>query len=800
MTIRTKLTANVLLVVAVIGAVAATSFLGMRFIKEKLSYLTEKSTPFQLRTVEFQRAVQAVTSDLTKVGAARTQAEFTASRKEADASLQTAKEAQKTLETMSGERVSTSDELTAIAAELATVTENRLKAEDESAKAGQQITQRLKETAARLKELDALIKALQVSRSKAYSTSADDKDAILTRVRSLEMLKTTLKELKLSIYESGRKGAKSDPVRLLNKAAQNSFVRGSTKVLAEVKVLAVKIDELVKAREAAGNDLRLSEVNGRLDGLIEEIADEADKEDEKYSEIAGKQGTYQSQAATAVTSLAANSEIVSLGISVEGFASRLFTATTPKDVDALATEINATFGRIASVHKNLDASLKKIGATKEQRILAGAVASLNGTRGILFAADGIITKLKRKMAMQDQATIVAGKLRNIVLTQAEQGKKTASGAQEGQEKAIATVNRMVRFSTTLIGAIGIASILIGIFFGFWIYRSIAGPLQQLLGASAQVAKGDLTGNLSAVSNDEVGEVQASVGEMVRNLRGMVENINDVTRNLSGSSEGLATTAAALQAGATQQTTQIEQAVTAMTEMTQTTLEVARNSAETANAAQKMKQVAERGKGAMSSTVQEMDRFALSVKAASQRVESLGEQSQQINEVVSLIKDIADQTNLLALNAAIEAARAGEMGRGFAVVADSVRALAERTTVSTDEIGQMVKGMQESVDHAVTFMHQESASLGKVVNHIDQTLSAIDEIVDYVGQVTDMVQRTAVAAEQQSSTSEEINRNMSAIDAVTRKLSLSFQEIQASSTTLSQLAQQLNDKVGWFKVR
>lgn len=120
MTIRTKLTANVLLVVAVIGAVAATSFLGMRFIKEKLSYLTEKSTPFQLRTVEFQRAVQAVTSDLTKVGAARTQAEFAASRKEADASLQTAKDAQRTLETMSGERVSTSDELSAIAAELST--------------------------------------------------------------------------------------------------------------------------------------------------------------------------------------------------------------------------------------------------------------------------------------------------------------------------------------------------------------------------------------------------------------------------------------------------------------------------------------------------------------------------------------------------------------------------------------------------------------------------------------------------------------------------------------------------------
>ncbi|TWJ33475.1 methyl-accepting chemotaxis protein [Geobacter argillaceus] len=798
MTIRAKLTANVLLVVVMIGAVAATSFLGMRFVKEKLSYLTEKSTPFQLRTIEFQRAVQTVTSDLTKVGASHSHDEFVSSRKEADASLLAAREAQKTLETMSGERLSTSDDLAAIAGELTSVTENRLKAENEATKAGQQTTQRLKETTARLKELDSQIKALQVSRSKAYSTSADNKDAILTRVRSLEMLKTTLKELKLSIYETNRKGAKSDPGKLLNKAVQNSFVRSNPKILAEVKSLAAKIEEITKARDA-GSDSRLADVNTRLDALIDDISDEADNEDEKYSAITGKQGGFQSQAAIAVTSLAANSELVALGISVEGFATRLFTVNSPKDLDIIAAETNTAFAKINTVYKNLDTSLKKIGAAREQKMLAAAVASLNGTRTILFAEEGIITKLKRKMEMEAKATAVAAKLRGIVTAQAEQGKRTAAGAQEGQEKAIATVNRIVRFNTALIGGIGIASIIIGVFFGFWIYRSVAGPLQQLLGASAQVAKGDLTGNLSDVSNDEVGEVQAKVGEMVGNLRGMVGNINDVSRDLNSSSEELSRTAVELQEGASLQTGQIEQAVTAMAEMTQTTLEVARNSSETADAAQKMKQVAEQGKGAMTETVHEMDRFALSVREASARVESLGDQSQQINEVVSLIKDIADQTNLLALNAAIEAARAGDMGRGFAVVADSVRALAERTTASTEEISHMVGGMQQSVAHAVQFMHQESSSLDKVVIHVNQTLAAIDEIVDYVGQVTDMVQRTAVAAEQQSSTSEEINHNMTAIDAVTRKLFLAFREVQTSSSSLSQLAQKLNDKVSWFKV-
>jgi methyl-accepting chemotaxis protein len=234
-------------------------------------------------------------------------------------------------------------------------------------------------------------------------------------------------------------------------------------------------------------------------------------------------------------------------------------------------------------------------------------------------------------------------------------------------------------------------------------------------------------------------------------------------------------------------------------MNQTTAEVARNSGETFDAADKMKLIANRGKDAMENTVAEMQRFAETVREAATMIEGVGQQSGQINDVVTLIKDIADQTNLLALNAAIEAARAGDQGRGFAVVADSVRNLAERTTSATEEIAQTVRTMQTSVAKSVTFMQEERASVDGVMHHIQLTLSAIDEIVNYVGQVTDMVQRIAVAAEEQSSTSANVSENMTGIQNVTRELSNSFADIKCSSEGLSHLATELKDLMAWFKV-
>jgi len=227
--------------------------------------------------------------------------------------------------------------------------------------------------------------------------------------------------------------------------------------------------------------------------------------------------------------------------------------------------------------------------------------------------------------------------------------------------------------------------------------------------------------------------------------------------------------------------------------------VARNSGETSDAAGTMRQLADDGKNSMHVTVQELTTFARTVREAATGVEALGAQSQQISGVVALIDDIANQTNLLALNAAIEAARAGESGRGFAVLAEEVRALAQRTTRATREIGDTVKAMQGKVGESVAFMQDERTSVDTVLGLVGDTLRHIDAIASQVEQVTDMVQRIAVATEEQSCSTSEVSRNMEGLADITRQIQGSFSEIRTSADGLAGLASELNAMVSWFRV-
>ncbi|MEW5744027.1 MAG: methyl-accepting chemotaxis protein [Nitrospirota bacterium] len=830
MTIKTKLTLNVVIVTVIVAAVAVTSFIGMGSVRSKLHYLTERSTPFQMRTVEFQRVIQGATADFTKVGVSRTREEYKTCRAEAEKSLAEVRKTQGALEALAGDaRMETADELGRVAQELFTITEGRLKAEEEALAAAATIAQRLKETSQRLRELDSKIKGLQLNRSAAFVTSLEDTKGISSKLRNIETLKVILKDLQLAIFEIQRAADKKALIiargkanAAASKAFQSDYLKDwiSRNFYSDIKALTEKVEELVTIQTAlmspaapvpgqplqANDEARKkfeaagSEVSERLSAIMLAVEQEVLLASDKYGVETGRQGDVFTQSNIANSVLTSNSELVALGLSAEGLSTKLFTLTSVKDVDTVSAELGKVFERVGNVEKNLERALLKLNAKEEMKLLSSAEAALNAVRGTLFAQDGIVAKIRHQLSMNEKALQAMARLREIVVRQAEKGKQTVSTAQGEQEKAIGTVNRMVHFSMGLIGAISLGAIVFGILFGIWVYRSIANPLAQLITVSDKVAQGDLAVGLKTTARDEIGMVQTSMGKMVDNLRNIVGKIRTATGSLASSSEELSATAVTLEKGSQDQALQVEQSATAMTEMSQTTLDVAKNAADTSGAAQKMKTTAMQGKEAMHTTVQELTKFAETVKESAVKVESLGRKSEEINDIVTLIKEIADQTNLLALNAAIEAARAGEQGRGFAVVADSVRQLAERTTVAANDIASTVHTMQSEVADSVTFMKEERDSVGKVLDHVNSTLKSIDDIVAYVEGVADMVQRIAAATEEQSSASEEVSHNMETIAVITRQLSSSISEIKRASGDLSHLATELNGTASWFKVQ
>lgn len=806
MTIKSKLMLNSCIVIVAVAAVSISSFISMNSIKGKLSYLTGKSTPYQVRTIEFQRALQGATAELTKVVAARSEAEFGTARGEADKSLAEVRQSQERLEAISGEKMEASADFETIAQELYTTMNARLGSERESHEARAVIVQRGQEANGRIRDLEKKVKSLQQSSSAGYARASEEADKISKNIASIETLRSSLKEARYLLLElpraPERKQVQNQYASAIRKMQQNGNIRGNKKMGGEFAAFAARGELLTKALAEGGdprrNEALLKEALDALAALEESIEDEVDKSQLLVGSISSKLPGHLTRANAAVNVLSSSTELVSLAKSLEGLSGRLFFATSSGELDAIAGEFDQLYRSLASVEKTVKSLLKTAGAEGELRTLNGVMGTLGSIRETVFAKDGILVKLRQKLQMQEQAQKGAARLHEVVAKQALKGKETVSLAQEGQEAAIVTVNRTIRFSMTLILAIAVATSIFGTLFGIWIFRSIARPIGQLIATAEEAAGGNLAVTLASSSRDEVGQVQGSMARMLASIRDVMGRIREATCTLAKSSEEMAATAGVLESGAARQATRVEDSAATMAEMTATTIDMAKNSAETADAADLMKKIAQEGKEAMQLTARELTTFAVTFVETAGMVEQLGEQSAQISEIGTLIRDIADQTNLLALNAAIEAARAGEQGRGFAVVADSVRQLAERTATATAEITQTVKTMQVSVQRSVNKMGQERESVATIQARVNATVGAIDSIVQCVDRVDEMVRRIAVATEQQSAASSEVSHNVEEIASLTRELRAACSGIHASSDGLSRLAGELNAMVGWFR--
>lgn len=327
------------------------------------------------------------------------------------------------------------------------------------------------------------------------------------------------------------------------------------------------------------------------------------------------------------------------------------------------------------------------------------------------------------------------------------------------------------------------------------------PIKRMVQSLDDIAKGegDLTRRLEIDTHDEIGQLGESFNVFVSKLHSIIAGVVDVTSDVKTASSDINTQTLLIEDKLLKHNHETDLVATAITEMSATSHEVAQNTTQVAVSTQAATKEVANAQDCVDVSLSEVSNLMSEINQAAEQVNSLSEQSKKINSVLSVIGGIAEQTNLLALNAAIEAARAGEQGRGFAVVADEVRSLASRTQDSTLEINEMLSELHNLVTAAVDAMHASQQSCNRSVESSRAISESLGAVTTSVTTINDMSTQIATAATEQSSVTEEINRNVYAIQEIVNELTQSSKTTSSVSKHLAGRGENLGDLVGQFKI-
>ncbi|HEY6897025.1 MAG TPA: methyl-accepting chemotaxis protein [Rhodocyclaceae bacterium] len=345
----------------------------------------------------------------------------------------------------------------------------------------------------------------------------------------------------------------------------------------------------------------------------------------------------------------------------------------------------------------------------------------------------------------------------------------------------------------------LCAIVVGIMFRH-VIRGITLQMVELKDTMRYIqSSNDLTRRVPDRGGNELSQIGEAFNGMVGNFQQMIRQVSSSSQQVLQLTSRVSSSSAQVAQASMLQNEASSAMAAAMEETKSSIQQVADSSGDTFTVAEQSGQLSRDGEQIVADAAGEMTRISAAVQDSASHIQILGQKSDEISNIVNVIREIADQTNLLALNAAIEAARAGEQGRGFAVVADEVRKLAERTAKSTQEITEMIGSIREGTEAAVNSMEQGSARVREGVTLANQAGGSMADIRGGAERVLASVSDISAALREQSAAVALVTQNVERIVAMAEQNSAETGQIASHSGQLEALARDLETSVRRFVV-
>lgn len=309
---------------------------------------------------------------------------------------------------------------------------------------------------------------------------------------------------------------------------------------------------------------------------------------------------------------------------------------------------------------------------------------------------------------------------------------------------------------------------------------------------------DLIARVSIKGGDEIAQTGKIFNDMLDQFQQIIQRVAHSSTDVKSASDQLGVVANQGRKDLNTQNMQISTAVSAMSQMRKSVEDVSSDAQFAADSASQAQHISNSGITLSNDAVASMNTLAEQTVQTTEVVKQLNDSCSQITTVLNVIETVSEQTNLLALNAAIEAARAGDQGRGFAVVADEVRSLAIRSQESTAQIQTIIDHLMRRSSEAVSAMDKNQQLAAQSVSTTSEIRQSMEQVMIEIDRIQKMNNSIAINVNEQSTAAAEIDNTMHQLQSLSQSSEQSSIEVETSSASLNNLADQVHTLVSRFK--